>query len=59
MAKLDLFDRETVRLINKLENEILELIDHRDEFTRSDLQGAVMAQVMNILRIGLEMVEKN
>lgn len=32
------------------ENEILELIDNQDEYTRSDLQGRVTAIVMNILR---------
>ena len=58
MTKLNLFDRETVRLISGLEDEILEIIDHRDDFTRSDLQGAVQAKVINILRIGIEMAEK-
>lgn len=33
----------------KYENEILEIVDNRDNFTRSDLQGAIMAIVMNIL----------
>lgn len=59
MAKLDFHDIETVRLINKLQDEILELIDDQDEFTRSDLQGVVMAKVMKILKIGHEMAEKN
>ena len=58
MTKLNLFDRETVRLISGLEDEILEIIDHREDFTRSDLQGAVQAKVINILRIGIEMAEK-
>lgn len=34
---------------SEYENEILDLIDHRDEFTRSDLQGAVQALVMKIM----------
>ena len=29
---------------------ILDIIDNRDEFTRGDLQGAVAAVVMNIIR---------
>ena len=37
------------------ENEILELIDDQDEYTRSDLQGRVSAIVMNILRKGKEL----
>jgi hypothetical protein len=52
MTELNLSDREHIRLISELENEILELIDDQDEFTRSDLQGAVMAIVIKILRIG-------
>lgn len=33
----------------EFENEILELIDSQDDYTRSDLQGRVTAIVMNIL----------
>lgn len=35
---------------SKYEDEILELIDERDEYTRSDLQGRVAAIVMKIIR---------
>jgi hypothetical protein len=35
---------------NEYENEILELIDNRDEYSRSDLQGVVQALVMKIQR---------
>ena len=34
----------------QFEEEILELIDNQDEYTRSDLQGRLSAIVMNILR---------
>ncbi|KKT58099.1 MAG: hypothetical protein UW51_C0006G0186 [Candidatus Amesbacteria bacterium GW2011_GWA1_44_24] len=37
------------------ENEILELIDNQNDYTRSDLQGRVTAIVMNILRKGKEL----
>ena len=53
--------RELIELIEKLEankidihkeleytNEILEIIDNRDEFTRSDLQGIVQAIIKKI-----------
>jgi hypothetical protein len=40
--------REQILENNKYENEILELIDNRDEYTRSDLQGIVMALVLRI-----------
>jgi len=30
-------------------NEILELVDYRDEMTRSDLQGAIEAVIRNLL----------
>ena len=36
----------------KFENEILELIDQRDDFTRGDLQGIVMVIVNKILKAG-------
>lgn len=34
---------------SQYEDEILDIIDHADEFTRSDLQGVVSALVMKIL----------
>jgi len=39
----------------EFEDEILELIDNQDDYTRSDLQGRVSAIVMNILRKGKEL----
>jgi hypothetical protein len=53
--KLDLTNRETNRLINELTDVILDIIDNQDQFTRSDLQGAVQAQVINILTNGLNL----
>ena len=41
--------------LNKYENEILELIDNQDEFTRSDFQARVQAVVLNIVRGGVEL----
>jgi len=55
MKKIDLLDRETVHLINELSDDILEVIDNQDEFTRSDLQGIVQAIVVNILNRGLNL----
>ena len=43
---------DLVRVYNTFDNEILELIDNQDEFTRSDLQGVVSALVMKIFRAG-------
>jgi hypothetical protein len=34
----------------QVSNEILDIIDNRDEFTRSDLQGVVEALVMKIVK---------
>jgi len=45
-------------LTNEFENEILELIDNRDEFTRSDLQGVVMALVDKIMRSGYKILKE-
>ena len=38
--------------IHQFENEILELIDEQEAYTRSDLQGRVMVIVATILRAG-------
>lgn len=39
-----------MRLVSKYEDQILELIDNQEDYTRSDLQGAVQAVVINIIR---------
>ena len=41
-------EHEQMLKFSKYENEILDLIDNRDELTRSDLQGAVSALVRKI-----------
>ncbi len=46
---------EEMRIIWEFENEILELVDNQNDYTRSDLQGRVTAIVMNILRKGKEL----
>lgn len=38
--------------ISRFEAEILDLIDNRDDYTRSDLQGIVSALVARILKAG-------
>ena len=55
MRKIDLLDKKIVKLINKHSEEILKLIDKRDELTRSDMQGAVDALVINILNSGINL----
>ena len=52
--------KEEIKLLNKYENMILGLIDYQDDYTRSDLQGAVGAIVIMILNKGkqLEMSKK-
>lgn len=39
---------------HELENEIMELIDTQEDYTRGDLQGVVMALVMRIAKEGVE-----
>ena len=58
MTKLNLLDKDTNKLIFDLQDEILELVDNQDEYTRSDLQGRASAIVMQILREGIEIAEK-
>lgn len=43
-------DPETLKKSMQYADEILDLIDHRDEMTRSDLQGAVSALVQKIMQ---------
>ncbi len=40
---------EKLRLVMHYSSDLLEVIEHLDEFTQSDLQGAVQAIVMRIL----------
>jgi hypothetical protein len=37
------------KIISKYDNQILELVDYQEDYTRSDLQGVAMAIVMNII----------
>jgi hypothetical protein len=39
---------ELILFLNQYEDEILELVDDQDDYTRSDLQGRVMAIVRKI-----------
>jgi hypothetical protein len=42
----------------EFENEILELIDNQDQYTRSDLQGIVTVLVNKIMEKGCEVLKK-
>lgn len=55
MKKINLSEPKTIRLINESSDEILEIIDNREGFTRSDLQGVVEATVVKILNKGLNL----
>jgi hypothetical protein len=44
-----MISKETIRLMFKYSDEILEVIDHRDEFTSGDLRGVIEAIVLNIV----------
>jgi len=43
-------------LTSKYEDEILNLIDNQDEFTRSDLQGIVTVLVNKIMESGYKII---
>ncbi|GEM_PF-2134441 len=43
-------------LTSKYEDEILDLIDNQDEFTRSDLQGIVTVLVNKIMQDGFKII---
>lgn len=55
MKKINLLDPKIVKLINNHSEDILRLTDNQDNFTRSDLQGAVDAIVINILNSGINL----
>ncbi|MDO8618321.1 MAG: hypothetical protein Q7R49_00065 [Candidatus Daviesbacteria bacterium] len=43
-------------LTSKYEDEILDLIDNQDEYTRSDLQGIVTVLVNKIMNEGIKII---
>lgn len=45
------------RITQPYEDETLDLIDQRDEFTRSDLQGVVTVLVNKIMERGYEILK--
>jgi len=47
-----------IKITQKFENEILELIDNQDQFTRSDLQGIVTVLVNKIMVKGFKELSK-
>lgn len=46
------------KITSQYEDEILDLIDQRDEFTRSDLQGVVTVLVNKIMKRGYEVLKE-
>ena len=46
-------------ITNEFENEILELIDNQDDYTRSDLQGIVTVLVNKIMQKGYEILKQS
>lgn len=46
------------RITVEFENEILELIDNQNDYTRSDLQGIVSVLVNKIMEKGCEVLAK-
>lgn len=49
---------ELILFLNQYENEILELVDEQDDYTRSDLQGRVMAIVNKVFAAGQQHGQK-
>lgn len=45
-------------LTSKYEDEILDLIDNQDEYTRSDLQGIVTVLVNKIMQDGFKIINE-
>ena len=45
-------------ITDRYENEILELIDNQDKFTRGDLQGMVTVLVNKIMEDGYKIIDE-
>ena len=45
-------------LTSRYEDEILDLIDNQDNYTRSDLQGIVIVLVNKIMQAGLKILNE-
>jgi len=45
-------NRDQILFLSKFEDQILDLIADKDEFTQSDLQGVVAALVLKIYQAG-------
>jgi hypothetical protein len=45
-------NRDQILLLSEFEDQILDLIANKDEFTQSDLQGVVQALVLKIYQAG-------
>jgi hypothetical protein len=45
-------NKNTIMELSKIEDEILDIIENADEFTTSDLQGCIQAQVLNAYELG-------
>ena len=45
-------NRDQILPLSKFEDQILDLIENKDEFTQSDLQGVVQALVLKIYQDG-------
>ncbi len=49
---------ELILFLSRYEDEILELVDEQDDYTRSDLQGRVMAIVHEVFAAGQQHGQK-
>lgn len=49
----------TIIKLSKIENEILDIIQNVEDFTTSDLQGCIQAQVLNAYNLGKDEKDSN
>lgn len=45
-------DMEELKVLIRAESDLLDIIEHKDEFAHSDLQGAIGAVVLSVYRQG-------
>ncbi len=53
-----IYTNDRLRIVMKYSDQILELIDNQDEYTRSDLQGGAMAIINCVIHEYKKLMEK-
>jgi len=56
---MNILNKDFIRTSSDISDQILNIMDSQDEFSRGDLQGAIEAQVIRAIRYGYDLHEKD